>query len=111
METVEFYGADVSRRAKDIEFGICDYIMDDGRKCAVGRCCKNPSNKWIGSVSRLALNFGKLDSIFMPEYKGHDQNFWEALQMFHDNCNNWNKKRGLSRFGKRELRELLEMFS
>ncbi len=113
-ETMEFYSADVSRRAMAADSYVCMYITSDGRKCAVGRCFdENKISQYTYdriegySVNNLPIT---LDNLLKEEYKGHSSEFWNNLQGLHDHTNNWCET-GLSLFGLSELNELKQKYA
>ncbi len=83
--------------------GICDYLTDDGRMCAVGRCMIDPS-LYSGddncTVIRINYREGGLDSVLKQEYRGFPLEFWRELQKLHDVRHNWDPE-GLSPAGGR----------
>ena len=96
-ETAEFYGADPTRRA--ILFtaqgghSICAYLTEEGKKCAVGRYLierKKISNHGNGQkvcakdLTCAVTSIEDLDQYLLPEYRGHEIDFWMKLQSFHD---------------------------
>lgn len=96
IETVEYYGYDVTRRATEKSPSLanellCVYQTEDGRQCAVGRCLMDPDQaaKYRMGVSNLVVELGEIDSLLKPEYRGHSIVFWKDLQTFHDNPDNW----------------------
>ena len=87
------------------QLGICRYITDDGRKCAVGRCMLNPrEHACAATVTSLSYRYN-FDDLLKPEYRGFPIQLWEELQTFHDYDGNWTNK-GLSARGDRTLAEL-----
>ena len=89
-ETVEYYSADVSRRAVDHR-GSCFYRTPSGKSCAVGRCLDpekyQPKMETIDAYENIR-KFS--DAIFKPEYQGHERDFWNDLQKLHDRFEFWN---------------------
>lgn len=97
-ETVDYYTKDVSRRALQADKNgemLCKYMTHDGKKCAVGRCMVNPSEKMTGTADRY-----KRDDSYAPtvedelrdEYKGHPIAFWVELQQLHDRPSYWDSQ-------------------
>jgi hypothetical protein len=90
-ETFEFYGSDPTRRATN-DRGGCQYITDNGNMCAVGRCMTEEAIEEYGSfsndVSDLAWEssgqYDSIDALLKPEYQGHKVEFWQNLQVYHD---------------------------
>ena len=121
LETAAFYGEDPSRRAVVNQDGRakCRYLTEDGRKCAVGRCLieggKMLSVGIVGAISAELVDMAvseiyNLEDVLMPEYRGHDTDFWVRLQEFHD-CDVHFTDTGLSELGERKLEFLLEQYA
>lgn len=107
-ETVLAY-ADPSNRGLTPN-GLCCYITDDGKMCAVGRCMTDPE-PWFGGITTITRNQQRPhDSFLKPQYHGHSLQFWEELQYFHDNRNFWTPT-GLSDLGQQRLTSLRTHFS
>ena len=121
-ETKEFYTGDVKRRALGAS-GVCEYVTSDGLRCALGRCMVPDANEEFRGV-RVSLSDGRgsmsekfsealggreLDDILQPAYRGHSEEFWSALQHFHDAPQNWDSKR-LTGAGKGDYNELLKKY-
>lgn len=87
-ETVAYYSEDTSRRA--VALGACFYYGNGGRMCAVGRCLIDPKaiqklikEKGYGDTDIVTLaSVTDFQSSLKEEYRGHDVNFWESLQIF-----------------------------
>jgi len=107
-ETAEFYMEDVSRRAMN-STGGCNYVTQDGRCCAVGRCMLDPPKPDSDAAKKYASDFDDLDSLLKPEYRGHSIQFWGQLQDWHDSSAYWNDE-GLIKAGQRALEELRELW-
>ena len=115
-EAFEYYAADPSRRATNAE-GSCRYLMEDGRKCAVGRCLIEGKKICYGGLPKdpifaevQAQQIDDLDSCLLPEYRGHGVDFWQELQYWHDYCGNFTET-GLSEKGERDAQFLLNKFA
>lgn len=106
-ETVAYYAADPKRRAVT-ENGGCDYITDDGRMCAFGRCEINPIQHSQGIGARFD-NDEQIENVLKPEYRGQDPYFWRSLQALHDESNNWDET-GLTKGGQKEVEKLKATF-
>lgn len=96
-ETVAFYSADPSRRA--IKNTTCMYstgIGPEEKRCAFGRCMTedavNQHGDFQGSVHSLAREKAPLDDLLLPQYHGHDGDFWRRLQRLHDYPRYWDIK-------------------
>jgi hypothetical protein len=115
-EAFEYYAADPSRRATNAE-GSCRYLMEDGRKCAVGRCLIEGKKICFGGMQKDAIfaeiqanQINNLDSHLLPEYRGHDVGFWQELQYWHDSCLNFTET-GLSEKGQQQAEFLLTNYA
>lgn len=103
-ETINHYSKDTSRRA--VENGMCEYLTEDGRMCAVGRCLDKDK------VDYIDINSVAVDSVlamyyqpFMAEYSGYWGKFWDRLQNLHDISHFWNEN-GLTKLGEEEVEEI-----
>ena len=100
-ETARFYNSQNRAEATD----GCYYLLD-GRKCAVGRCMKNPQADWSSIVTKLFSYCGvRLENELLPEYQGHSMAFWRDVQMLHDAGDNWTDS-GLSDQGRERVSEV-----
>lgn len=124
-ETAAFYNLNNRGMSND---GGCIYLnADTGNKCALGRCMTDEGLAKWGNYSegaeylaptliiRMQGDHGytksnSLDSILKEEYQGHDLDFWNDIQAFHDNSGYWNEE-GLSSFGKRVKAELIQTYT
>ena len=92
-ETVAFYETDPSRRAE--ENNSCLYTDSRGNRCALGRYFTpemlEATGDFKGSFKTLLAKLDRDpdDEVFLPEYRGHDLEFWEELQAFHDEYDLW----------------------
>lgn len=87
LDTVKFYTTKGNSRALR---GIsCQYLTDDGYKCAVGRFIREECyNDSIEGRDALCL-LGDGDEILVDSHRGFDPNFWGDLQTLHDMKYNW----------------------
>lgn len=100
-ETVNHYSEDTSRRA--FNGSGCEYLMEDGRNCAVGRYFTEDG----------LFNFGDCITCFdydmipylKEEYRIDDYYFWCNLQELHDTTKFWDKN-GLTEEGRTKVKEL-----
>lgn len=120
-ETIAYYTEDPIRRAIN---GIsCSYHTEDGRKCAVGRCLykkDNPPKDHPNALSFTYTNMkrggegiweGDKQSMFKKKYRGHDVEFWQDIQGFHDSVLYWDTyAEGLSVSGNARAEELLKKY-
>ena len=113
-ETVEFYSADVSRRASS---GTqCHYsIMKNGveKNCSVGRCMTPEAiecfkESFIGVHGICIRQKSSIDSVLRPEYHGHTEKFWSSLQKLHDEDMFWNDQ-GISAEGQAYVQKMLDV--
>lgn len=112
-ETISYYSEDVNRRGLS-KTGNCVYLSEDGTMCAVGRCLKEPEKfRNLEEEINILLREGKthnINDLLKEKYTGHNQLFWEDLQMLHDNNYYWNSD-GLTNGGKSKTEELLEKYA
>ena len=87
-ETFNYYNEDVSRRAINNTNG-CDYLTEDGRMCAFGRCEIEHSLDFngMGGVHSRFHNEDEMNDALKEEYRGHSMEFWADVQSFHDDFN------------------------
>lgn len=103
----------ISNRAYEKGYG-CKYRTSDGKMCAVGMCMTEEGLSEFGdskgSVHAIAREMrirGKeLDNILKDEYRGHDIELWDKLQVLHDNSVYWNED-GISDIGKERVSKLI----
>lgn len=93
-ETREFY-SDESKLGMNSNGG-CEYLQkESGNMCAVGRCLDTNTEKYLdivkngGSLDSIVMDFEledfeEFNSIFLEQYRGYEQGFWEELQNWHD---------------------------
>ena len=107
-ETVEYYSNYKRGIASD---GSCSYLTKDGNMCAVGRCLINPTISMGGTAGLFKVNSKvvELEDYLKPEYKGHKTIFWQDLQWFHDDSDNWNDHK-LTETGLTRLKYLKETY-
>jgi hypothetical protein len=70
----------------DVAFsaGLCRYITQDGRRCAIGHLLSEEAAKYwtkrdFGSVENVSVHF-------LPNFMREDLNFYSDLQLAHDIC-------------------------
>ena len=90
-DTCKYYAEDFSNRhAYDQVSGVCQYLTEDGRKCAVGRLLDIPSEHpaWtsLAGSSGLFNYYGK--KILPERLRAIPINFWGRLQIMHDDSYN-----------------------
>lgn len=108
-ETAEYYSKNTKRRGRIKDVG-CVYINTNTKAmCAVGRCLIEPeyfNEAYPGAIVDQFTGCDKeFNSYLKEKYQGHNVNFWQQLQDFHDSDINWDKK-GLTETGKVRLKEL-----
>ncbi len=104
-ETVEWYKTH-PRSVRHDEYGhyVGCYYFYPGREnttmCAVGRCIDPLQAELIklkdindSPASALSHIVGGLDKVLKEQYRGHSENFWDALQELHDMDSYWDKKK------------------
>ena len=91
--------------------------MEDGRKCAVGRCLIEGKKICFGGMQKDPIfaeievdQIDNLDSHLLPEYRGHSVDFWQELQYWHDADYNFTET-GLSEMGKQQAEFLLTNYA
>lgn len=109
-ETIVFYSEDVSRRGIDSNTGQCVYLdKTTGNQCAVGRCINHDLRKEYEGDLDLMLESTEttFEELLLPKYRHlTDLYFWNLLQGFHDNSDNWNTN-GLTESGEKKYLYLL----
>jgi hypothetical protein len=120
-QTIEFYKGSPAQRA--VSNGVCEYVSNDGRRCAVGRCMLESikHGEYCGTWSALrpgdklkplnmnALKAEERELLLKPEYRGLSGQMWGRLQYWHDEPIFWNAE-GLTPHGKQEADELLQLY-
>ncbi len=102
-ETVEFYQNNPRAIYKD----QCCYD-NNGIRCAVGRCMVEEAFEDVNIICNVGVErISNLDKHLKPEYQGHDIDFWQMLQHFHDTAFYWEGQK-LSELGERFIKELKE---
>lgn len=107
-ETYDYYVPDPSKRGLN-KHGGCEYLTNDGKMCAVGRCMLNPEKHSTPKrkISTPICDIEDIDSELKLDYRGHHTDFWEDLQNWHDGQSNWNKF-GVTKKGQKKFDELKE---
>lgn len=115
QEIIDYYSADVSRRAQT-ESGGCYYEIGQ-KSCAVGRCLKEEfRSKLLGSWDELfdldkkPISKELKETFFLEKYQGFPEQLWRDLQALHDAGIYWQKD-GLSDLGKEYAARLMEKFA
>jgi len=106
-ETVEYY----KNNPRGIQGENCEYLTDDGKMCAVGRCL-TPKSVQIAQTKFNGKTFDNLDKSiikFKSKYQGHSDTFWYNLQFLHDAKKNWDGNK-LTEEGERRVKILKEKF-
>ena len=109
LETAKAYN--LKNRSMDVASDSCAYKDPKGNKCAVGRCLLAKSKLFSKNYNIDPVGFYEkiIDKELKAEYRGHEINFWNALQSLHDIEGNWNQS-GLSIEGKLLVETLLEVW-
>lgn len=111
-ETYNYYTENSKRRAIDKK-KKCVYKNEIGDMCAFGRCMKPDADfSYRGGVNDLVedMKLSSLDDILKEEYRGHDLDFWDAIQTFHDNGYHWGSK-GITNGGEEYYKNLKESYA
>lgn len=102
VETLRYYN--LKNRGYNAEDEHCTYLdKSTGNKCAVGRCILDSELEKVtayeeehikecgGSpgTNSLVTQFTDFDSLLIPEYRGHSEEFWADLQYIHDSSHMW----------------------
>lgn len=105
-EGVKFYSEDTSRRAFDPIEEICKYRQGDN-KCMIGRHI--PDDKYNENLE--GHNIDDIVLRFLPKNiveLGID--FLEYCQSLHDTHIYWNKRKGLTKLGKKGYQYIINRF-
>ena len=114
-ETLAFYTADPKRRSMDADSN-CAYNGADGKHCAVGRCLmtkyhklgnKLQKNDWGVVALYENYQFGSIDPMLSPRYRGHEFDFWTDLQELHDTSYFWDEN-GITKSGEKWFNTIKE---
>lgn len=119
LDTVDFYHKNENKRA--VSMGDCQYLTEDGRRCAVGRYVLD---EHIEAIEAVEGDFGgsdyesvcsllgveTLDSYMKEEVRGMPRKFWTTMQDLHDRDECWAVGKGLTHLGKNAVVGLLVSF-
>ena len=111
-ETIDFYSTDTSRRGvtESIHGHItCSYQSENGNKCAVGRCMTEDALEKYYDFQNNVEKLPDFESLLLPQYQGHDIEFWRRLQRLHDATYNWDEN-GLTTDGQKIVDNLIKTF-
>lgn len=114
LETIEYYENNPEKRAVSY-LGSCYYYdLNTTNMCAVGRCMKDPMQKYNYGISELRLNnrlIGTADVYkeMKDEYSDIPVDVWEDLQSFHDKSSLWTSE-GLSKLGQQRKETLIKKY-
>ena len=108
-ETAAFYN--LSNRAH-INNKCFYYNKDSTNRCAVGRYLNDDVAFSKDEQESRASDIFKSQGfdILKEEYRIEDTSFWNRLQSFHDNADNWNST-GLSLEGENYKNELIKQYN
>jgi hypothetical protein len=107
-ETFEFYSYPSNRAVRSN--GGCFYLdVETGKKCAVGRCL-NPNAELEKLDQGVQKCWPTILELLLPEYQGHDIDFWACLQDWHDQQLNFFDDRP-SVYGVRTAEEIWNRYS
>jgi hypothetical protein len=108
IETFEFYSDPSNRAVRDN--GGCFYRDPVSlKRCAVGRCLNQEEEleKLEHSVERC---WNEIQKLLLPEYQGHEYDFWQKLQDWHDTPRNFLENE-ISKEGLINAKEIWERYS
>jgi hypothetical protein len=106
--TRNFYAKDPSRRAL-MSNGSCSYENDEGNKCAIGRRLNKRDMEYL-KENDMIEGYGITEiygNLSTERIKALPEMFWEALQDFHDESQNWDAK-GISTLGQNNYEFLIQ---
>ena len=114
-ETAAFYNlGNRSVELSDSGFENCAYIGRDNKRCAFSRCCldspevlsflKEHEGDTADEVLEAAGDKGL--EILKEDYRGHEDDFWNELQVFHDRDYYWGED-GLNEIGEERKARLI----
>ena len=101
-----------AQKLVDDEFrAACYYLMEDGRKCAVGCLLPDghPGQKLMGTVSNLLWQYPDLAYLWEVDELNNDVWFLTRLQEIHDSVDveNWHYQ--LTQFARDQKLEMVEV--
>lgn len=116
-EVASFYNL-TNRGFDETTDSCCYYVFEKGQEktCAVGRYLKSEfkteefADKHTFDNIADVLEYKEtrtLDYILIPEVQGHELEFWENMQNFHDSEANFTTE-GLSEIGEMEKQRLIQ---
>ena len=107
LDTLLPYKQDPKTCAMD---GVCKYLTEDGRKCAVGKHMKK--GKWQTKVMGIIGidNIYSLDKVLKKSALRQEFTIeqWQLIQRYHDKCASYSDK-GLMNFIVEKLEEALNI--
>lgn len=98
-------------RALSEDKAMCMYRPEEHPGCAVGRCMipseydEEMENENIKLVQQDFAD-GDIDNILLPEYRGHETEFWMHLQNLHDSSTYWTDDNQLTDNGYRKINDI-----
>jgi len=104
QDFIDTYVADPSKRAAT-KTGTCQYLTEDGRKCAIGRHILPGTYNERCETRGVSLVLCEMSEMFPDWMKKLNRKFLAQIQIFHDNNRFWNNC-GLSPNGSHALRIL-----
>lgn len=90
----------------------CRYhICRNNNKCAVGQYFTEKAlenfGDFGGGIKMLRRQMKDYNDLFLPEYRGHELDFWEELQDLHDISRYWKENdEGMTKIGLVRFNEL-----
>ena len=107
---VAYYSEDVNRRATN-SAGGCEYLTDDGRKCAIGLDMIETHPSYNNAIGCNNVNdlLEKYPNILPQEVKNLGVSFLFSIQNLHDGASYWNDS-GLSISGEYIYNEIIREY-
>ena len=102
QDTINFYN--INNRAEDTR--SCQYLTNDGRKCAIGRYLKPGLEETVKGAICGVITFIDLYPEIIPKWMMKlDHLFLNEIQKLHDEFSFWTET-GLSKNGIRKVKEI-----
>lgn len=121
LDTLEYYSMDVKRRCTNGLF--CRYspisigkTYKESAGCGIGRKLKRSVAEELDkcgacSIREVIIDYPILFELSPKWMQKMEKEFLTAIQTLHDRYQNWNKRRGLSKIGRKFVREIIGEFN
>lgn len=90
----------------------CAYIAKDGKTCGHSMALKQKYRKMATpniTAKEMIRKYG--DKIHLKKYQGYGINFWQDVQNFHDDVDNWDIQGNITEDGTGRLNHLKEFYT